>query len=686
MQLTPRSFWFSLNQTGWVKLSDALTGSSLNLPRGNTIRFLLAFFNGDIRRADKFAGDLSNIASCTLVLRKSNETGAPLYVRTLPLANFKNPACTYEDWSAQRDWQAEFVLTPLETNWAPAEDWDEKIWVAVEVTLADGSEVTLGHGTLTLVDPGIDTTDPVTENVNLKASQEEAESGDNNTKWMTPLRTFQAIAAWVSANLSLPWSAITGTPSTFPPAAHNHEISDVTGLDTALGGKQDAGDYAPLVNGLVPAGVLPSYVDDVLEYDSFELLPEVGESGKIYITPSGLDDGKWIQWRWSGSAYVQLVASPGSTDAVLEGSFNKYFTPERAADAAPVQEAPMDGIPRARIDGSWVPIESGNPFDQSLNTTDSVSFKSLAASGIRVEDPLLGVPGGYVEITPGRLSVYKDDLMGGAPPMDIFMGDHEDSLCLGTNKVKAYADGSMRLLGDLSAATLSATNVLATRKHLGILDLQDFGWVSDNIAGTNYSGGTNAVYGGVNGQYKDVILGSTSATAGGSFCRSLRIWKAGSTASSVNFAQSGLLEFDLYVNSSEPTTANSICRIGLFSSPQANSTSGFQALSQGYGIEIRNTVVWLVAHNGTNSSSLNTGLSVVGSSAINTIRITRDFTGLYVTVNGTTSSKLTTYLPTATAATLTGGVGAFQFAATNGATAADARFWFHRKLKALFGF
>ena len=37
---------------------------------------------------------------------------------------------------------------------------------------------------------------------------------------------------------------------------------------------------------------------------------------------------------WSGSAYVQLVASPGSTDAVPEGSVNFYFTAARVLAAA----------------------------------------------------------------------------------------------------------------------------------------------------------------------------------------------------------------------------------------------------------------------------------------------------------------------------------------------------------------
>lgn len=42
------------------------------------------------------------------------------------------------------------------------------------------------------------------------------------------------------------WSSVTGKPSTFPPEAHTQAISTITGLQTALDGKQAAGNYQPL--------------------------------------------------------------------------------------------------------------------------------------------------------------------------------------------------------------------------------------------------------------------------------------------------------------------------------------------------------------------------------------------------------------------------------------------------------
>jgi hypothetical protein len=97
-------------------------------------------------------------------------------------------------------------------------------------------------------------------------------------------------------------------------------------------GLQLAGNYATLTNGKIPSSQLPSYVDDVVEYSNLAALPLSGESDKIYIT---LNNNK--TYRWSGSAYIEISASPGSSDAVPEGSVNLYYTNTRASAAAPVQ-------------------------------------------------------------------------------------------------------------------------------------------------------------------------------------------------------------------------------------------------------------------------------------------------------------------------------------------------------------
>jgi hypothetical protein len=105
-------------------------------------------------------------------------------------------------------------------------------------------------------------------------------------------------------------------------------IANISGLQTALDGKQASGSYATLVEGLVPSSQLPSYVDDVLEFAALANFPETGETGKIYVASSANK-----VYRWSGSIYVEMVGSPGSTDSVTEGSTNLYFTAARAVSA-----------------------------------------------------------------------------------------------------------------------------------------------------------------------------------------------------------------------------------------------------------------------------------------------------------------------------------------------------------------
>ena len=71
-------------------------------------------------------------------------------------------------------------------------------------------------------------------------------------------------------------------------------------------------DVPELENGKIPATYLPSYVDDVLEYEDLAHFPAEGEVGKIYIA---LDTS--LIYRWSGSVYAEISQSLalGETEA-----------------------------------------------------------------------------------------------------------------------------------------------------------------------------------------------------------------------------------------------------------------------------------------------------------------------------------------------------------------------------------
>lgn len=91
---------------------------------------------------------------------------------------------------------------------------------------------------------------------------------------------------------------------------HTHETSDITGgtfsLDRipSIPDSKIAGLSADKLTGTIPSENLPSYVDDVVEVENYDALPETGEAGKIYVD---LQTNK--TYRWGGSTYVEISAS-----------------------------------------------------------------------------------------------------------------------------------------------------------------------------------------------------------------------------------------------------------------------------------------------------------------------------------------------------------------------------------------
>jgi len=158
--------------------------------------------------------------------------------------------------------------------------------------------------------------------------------------------------------------------------------TEVDARETSANKGQPNG-YAGLdSSGHVPASQLPSFVDDVLEFASLAGFPATGEAGKIYVA---LDTGK--TYRWGGSAYAEISASPGSTDAVPEGSVNLYFTNARALAAVPVATAstagrvkPGTGLSVA-VDGTLNATGGENSFDDLVLTVSSAGQTSFSVSG-----------------------------------------------------------------------------------------------------------------------------------------------------------------------------------------------------------------------------------------------------------------------------------------------------------------
>lgn len=133
--------------------------------------------------------------------------------------------------------------------------------------------------------------------------------------------------------------------------------------------------------GKVPSAQLPAYVDDVLEYANLAALPATGAAGVIYVT---LDTNN--EYRWGGSAYVRLVASPGSSDAVPEGSTNLYFTNARAAAAAPVQSVAgkAGAVSLVKADVGLANVDNTADIAKPVSTaqTTALNLRLLASNNL----------------------------------------------------------------------------------------------------------------------------------------------------------------------------------------------------------------------------------------------------------------------------------------------------------------
>ena len=103
--------------------------------------------------------------------------------------------------------------------------------------------------------------------------------------------------------------------------------------------KVELASKADLVGGKIPSSQLPSFVDDVLEYDAMSDFPAVGEDGKIYISKDTN-----LTYRWGGTQYVEIsqslalgetasTAYPGDKGkATTETAISAYDAARSAAD------------------------------------------------------------------------------------------------------------------------------------------------------------------------------------------------------------------------------------------------------------------------------------------------------------------------------------------------------------------
>ncbi len=104
-------------------------------------------------------------------------------------------------------------------------------------------------------------------------------------------------------------------------------------------------------SGKVPSTQLPSYVDDVLEFDNREAFPETGESGKIYMTK---DTSK--SYRWSGTTYAEIAG--GITLGETASTAYRGDRGKTAYEHSQAAHAPANA--EANVQSDWNESDTGS--------------------------------------------------------------------------------------------------------------------------------------------------------------------------------------------------------------------------------------------------------------------------------------------------------------------------------------
>jgi hypothetical protein len=227
-----------------------------------------------------------------------------------------------------------------------------------------------------------------------------------------------------------------------------------------------ANGYASLDGtGKVPSSQLPSYVDDVLEYANLAAFPATGTSGIIYVAQ---DTNK--TYRWTGSVYVEISASPGTTDSLTEGSTNLYYTNTRARGSLSFTAG--SGAYNSTTGAITIPTNTSHLSEvTNLFYTDARARAAISVTGSGSYNSTTGV----ITVTGGVTSV--NTLTGAVTLSTTNIGE-------GTNLYYTTARFDTRI-GQTSINALSDVDTVTTAPTSG----QALAWNGTNWAPATISGG-----------------------------------------------------------------------------------------------------------------------------------------------------------------------------------------------------
>lgn len=242
-------------------------------------------------------------------------------------------------------------------------------------------------------------------------------------------------------------------------------------LNAFISTKGQPGGLAELDStGKVPAAQLPSYVDDVLEFSTKAQFPQIGETGKIYVSKDTN-----LTYRWTGTQYLEISQSlalgetPGTAYPGDKGKANR--------DA-------LNSMP-TKITSYLTPTTSTGELvkiNYKYAAKDGLNYGPLQDDNIDIPSATTTNAGAMSAIDKGRLDDLYNEFGSIQNP-----GDKLDSL---PNNLVTGVDATSRNAtsvtinykqSDLSAASNSYTNPItksqtipaATQSAAGVMTATD---------------------------------------------------------------------------------------------------------------------------------------------------------------------------------------------------------------------
>lgn len=222
--------------------------------------------------------------------------------------------------------------------------------------------------------------------------------------------------------------------------------------------------------GKVPAAQLPSYVDDVLEFSTKAQFPQIGETGKIYVSKDTN-----LTYRWTGTQYLEISQSL----ALGETPSTAY-----SGDKGKANRDALNSMP-TKITSYLTPTTSTGELvkiNYKYAAKDGLNYGPLQDDNIDIPSATTTNAGAMSAIDKGRLDDLYNEFGSIQNP-----GDKLDSL---PNNLVTGVDATSRNAtsvtinykqSDLSAASNSYTNPItksqtipaATQSAAGVMTATD---------------------------------------------------------------------------------------------------------------------------------------------------------------------------------------------------------------------